>query len=372
MSYYLYPLKAAALFFFVLIQFIAIPILAYQYKKEGALTFTKGLVIYSFIFYLITAFFMTLLPLPSHEFVDSLTSARMQLIPFMFVKDIIHEAPFRLFDPVSYLKTLTDPVVLQVLFNVVLTIPFGVYLRYYFKKDLKTVIGLTFLMSLFYEITQITGLYGFYSRPFRLFDVDDLMLNTFGGFVGYQITPFILTFFPSRKVLDERVEKASQKIPVFRRVLAFHIDFSILTWTIGLLFGQFTVFTAILSAIALSVINVSYPDQSLGLKFMNLRIIKNDESELDFKTMLKRNLTFYLTYNLVFFFSLHFFEVLNTQYYEHTWMILIYLIITFSAQLILGTHLIMSGLIRKAPLFHEKISGTYLENTLHPNGEDHA
>lgn len=57
MSYYLYPLKAAALFFFVLIQFIAIPILASQYKKEGALTFTKGLVIYSFIFYLITAFF---------------------------------------------------------------------------------------------------------------------------------------------------------------------------------------------------------------------------------------------------------------------------------------------------------------------------
>ena len=105
---------------------------------------------------------------------------------------------------------------------------------------------------------------------------------------------------------------------------------------------------------------------------MNLRIRKNDESELDFKTMLKRNLTFYMTYNLVFFFSLRFFEVLNAQYYEHTWMILIYLIITFSAQLVLGVHLIMNGLIRKVPLFHEKISETHLVNTLHHNGEDNA
>lgn len=64
--------------------------------------------------------------------------------------------------------------------------PFGVYLRYYFKQDLKRTILFSFLLSLFYELTQLSALYGIYSGPYRLADVEDLICNTMGGAVGWQ------------------------------------------------------------------------------------------------------------------------------------------------------------------------------------------
>lgn len=146
MTTYLVPIQTALIVFFVLINIIAVPVLLWEYHKKGALTLFKGIVIYSFIFYLITAFFMTLLPLPSKEFVATLTGAYAQLTPFMFVQDIIRETSLELLNLRSYFSALTQPVVLQVVFNIILTIPFGVYLRYYFKKDLKTVVFRTDLV----------------------------------------------------------------------------------------------------------------------------------------------------------------------------------------------------------------------------------
>lgn len=70
----------------------------------------------------------------------------------------------------------------------------GIYLRYYFKKDLKKTLLITFLVSLFFELTQLTSLYGIYNAPYRIFDLDDLILNTFGGFLGYLIVP-LFTYY---------------------------------------------------------------------------------------------------------------------------------------------------------------------------------
>ena len=85
-------------------------------------------------------------------------------------------------------KKETLEIVNQVFYNILLTLPFGIYLRYYFNCSFKKTFFCTFLLTLFFELTQLSGLYGIYPRPYRLFDVDDLFLNTLGGIIGYAIT----------------------------------------------------------------------------------------------------------------------------------------------------------------------------------------
>ena len=59
------------------------------------------------------------------------------------------------------------------------------YLHVYFKRGFFTTVILTFMLTLFYETSQYTGLYYIYGRPYRLFDVEDLMVNTTGGLIGW-------------------------------------------------------------------------------------------------------------------------------------------------------------------------------------------
>lgn len=64
--------------------------------------------------------------------------------------------------------------------NIALFIPFGFLFPLVFRnrRSFDTVIGATFLLSLFFEVFQfITGI--------GQLDVDDLILNTLGGIVGY-------------------------------------------------------------------------------------------------------------------------------------------------------------------------------------------
>lgn len=59
------------------------------------------------------------------------------------------------------------------------------FLRYYKSYSIKKVIISSFILSAFFEFTQVTRLYGIYPKPYRLCDIDDLILNTLGGVVGY-------------------------------------------------------------------------------------------------------------------------------------------------------------------------------------------
>ncbi|MBM9833979.1 VanZ family protein, partial [Enterococcus faecalis] len=89
----------------------------------------------------------------------------------------------------TYLPAMKQGVFLEPLFNLLLTLPFGVYLRYYFKCSFLKTLVITFCLTLFFELTQLTGLYFIYPRPYRLFDVNDLFVNTVGGLVGWTIAP---------------------------------------------------------------------------------------------------------------------------------------------------------------------------------------
>jgi glycopeptide antibiotics resistance protein len=154
------------------------------------------------IFYFVCLFSLVFFPLPSTEQITSLKSHSIQLIPFRFIADILRETPFVISNPHTYLPSLFHRAVLQVLFNVLMMLPFGMLLRYYFGFNQGKIILFTFLLSLFIEIGQLTGLFFIYPGSYRLCDVDDLIANTMGGYLGYRLFHCFESYIPNLKVFD--------------------------------------------------------------------------------------------------------------------------------------------------------------------------
>ena len=98
-------------------------------------------------------------------------------------------------------------------------IPFGMYLRYYFKCGFKENDSSEALFSLFLELTQLSGLYFRYPGPYRLADVDDIIQNTTGGGVGYLLGWFLVWLLPTRDEIDEHSFREGREYRVFGWVL---------------------------------------------------------------------------------------------------------------------------------------------------------
>lgn len=224
MSVYLIPLQSALLLFPFLAAMITLPYIIMQYRKYGSILPIRVLIVYSFIFYLLCAYFLVVLPLPPIEEVASYTKPIMQLIPFASLKEFTMNSSLIWNDPATYLTALNEPSLYLIVFNILLTVPFGIYLRYYFQCSWKKTLLLTFLLTLSFECLQLSALFGYYPRPYRLFDVDDLITNTLGGMLGYAITPVFAHFLVSRSRMDEKAYDRGRSVSPLRRVLAFFFD----------------------------------------------------------------------------------------------------------------------------------------------------
>ena len=225
MSAYKLPIATAFIFFPIIAFIFTLPFLIYQYRKYGSIPFLRSVIFYSFILYLLCAYFLVILPLPTIDEVKNLTTETTQLVPFDFIRQLSNTISFHWNELSSYLTIIKSPTFYIAAFNILLTLPFGVYLRYYFECKWHKIILYGFLLSLFFELTQLTGLYGIYPRPYRLFDVDDLILNTAGALLGCLLTPLISKILPSRKELDEHSFRRGKKVTFFRRALSCCIDF---------------------------------------------------------------------------------------------------------------------------------------------------
>ena len=266
---YLEAIKIAFLTFPFLAFLFTIPFIIRQYHKYGSINKLRVLIIYSFILYIICVYFLAIFPLPDRDSID-MSSPVCQLVPFNFISDIIKETVS--FD--SVWQVLSDSSVYTVLFNILMFIPFGMYLRYYFKNNLKKTILFSFLFSLFLEITQLTGLYFIYPHPYRLFDVDDLMINTLGGITGYFVMGLFIKFLPSRDEIDISSIEAGKKVSGLRRFTRFCLDmFLCFIFTI-ILYAIFRVKHVLI--ISLFIYYVFIPSlrngQTLGSKYLKMRI----------------------------------------------------------------------------------------------------
>lgn len=169
------------------------------------------------------------------EEVASYTKPIMQLIPFASLKEFTMNSSLIWNDPATYLTALNEPSLYLIVFNILLTVPFGVYLRYYFQCSWKKTLLFTFLLTLSFECLQLSALFGYYPRPYRLFDVDDLITNTLGGMLGYAITPVFAHFLVSRSRMDEKAYDRGRSVSPLRRALAFFFDNLIILLTTAII-----------------------------------------------------------------------------------------------------------------------------------------
>lgn len=225
MSRYISVIRESFLLFPFIALLFTVPYMIYNYRKYGSVWSLRILVVYSFILYLMTVLFLVILPLPSMEQVANMTGPSMQLDPMAFVKDILEESPnFNWKSLHSWLGLRHNYAFMQFAFNVLMTMPFGMYLRYYFRKGFWTSVLLSFLLSLFFELTQLTGDWFIYPRSYRLFDVDDLIANTLGGTIGYILMIPLSSLLPSRQQMDADSYRRGRKISLTRRLLAMFVD----------------------------------------------------------------------------------------------------------------------------------------------------
>src|SRR5574344_833141 len=117
---YIYPIKWAIIVFPFLSILFTLPYIISQYHKYGSISFFKTIVVYAFILYLTTIYFLAILPLPSIESVKSLTTIKMQLIPFTFIIDFIKHTEFVWNNPATYLKVFIEPEFYQIFFNILM------------------------------------------------------------------------------------------------------------------------------------------------------------------------------------------------------------------------------------------------------------
>lgn len=306
MSAYLVPLKSAVIAFPIIALLVSLPFMVGQYRKYGSFLFWRAVVLYSFVFYLLAAYFMVILPLPRVASVAKLTTPEYNLVPFSALRTFMTTTVFSLRHPATWLAALRQPGFIQPAFNLILTLPFGVYLRYYFKRSMPQVIGLTFALSLFFELTQRTGLYGIYPRPYRLFDVDDLVINTLGGALGGLVAPALMRAFPTREAMDQKSYAHGGQVTWLRRFVALLIDnlvgvglaSLVLTLLVRLLGGESALVNTLITAVvAPLLIFVLLPMLSggatLGKHLVRIRVVREDGQPVGFWRLLWREFLLY-------------------------------------------------------------------------------
>lgn len=306
MSAYKLPIATAFIFFPIIAFVFTLPFLIYQYRKYGSIPFLRSVIFYSFILYLLCAYFLVILPLPTIDEVKNLTTETTQLVPFDFIRQLSNTNSFQWNELSSYLTVIKSPAFYIAAFNILLTLPFGVYLRYYFECKWYKIILYGFLLSLFFELTQLTGLYGIYPRPYRLFDVDDLILNTTGALLGCLLTPLISKILPSRKELDEHSFRRGKKVTLFRRALSYCIDFFflvIMVMVVSILSYNTEVskYSMLLSIILYYIgIPLFTNGKTFGKMILKLQVTSKNETS-NIKNKVKVTLRYLLSYVLFFY-----------------------------------------------------------------------
>lgn len=154
-----------------------VPTAAVQYRRDGSLGPRDLATLLAAAVYGLALWTYTLLPMPAP---DSYRCRSSNLEPLasargLWAGDLGGD---------GMLAMLRDPVFLQLALNLLLFVPLGFFLRLILRRGVvvATLVGLG--VSLLIETTQLTGVWSLYDCAYRLFDVDDLVVNTAGAITG--------------------------------------------------------------------------------------------------------------------------------------------------------------------------------------------
>lgn len=229
MRNFVYDIQLGFLAFPLVALLLALPYALYQYRRFGAISIWKTFVVFTFILYCMCAVSLIVFPLPKDPSQIVEIAQTPQLQPFHFVEQIRETTDFSWADRSTWGPTLKARAAYEAYFNVLLTVPLGAYLCYLFRCRWWMALLIGMATTLLFETSQLTGLFGIYEHPYRLFDVDDLILNTTGTMLGFWLMIPLAWALPSMDEVNEQArERGSSRVSLTRRALAAVVDLAVL------------------------------------------------------------------------------------------------------------------------------------------------
>ena len=239
---YVQPIFGALIAFPFLAGALTLPYCVINYRRYGGIAAIRTFVFFSFVLYCLCAFLLTVLPLPDIRDVAASDPIPINFIPGSNLIEgmadfgLFVTQPISLLQPKAWAGYLMSRQLFQLLANVIMLVPMGFFLRYFFEFSLRKTLLISFLTSLFFELTQLSGLYGIYPHAYRCPDVDDLICNTLGGLIGFYLAPLLARFLPTKDEIDLLSWKAGSKVSPIREWVAACADLCIVgvvstSWT---------------------------------------------------------------------------------------------------------------------------------------------
>jgi VanZ like family/RDD family len=218
----------------VLVLALFVPYVARQYRRRGELGFGHAALSVAGLLYALglLAYISVPMPVSSPDFCALHGVAGPQLRPLQFLNDMRKDAT-----GTGLTALLHNPALTQVLLNIALFVPLGMLVRYMFHRGVVATTVIGFAVSLFIEVTQLTGMWFLLPCPYRLFDVDDLTANTLGALLGASAAP-VLGMLPGQRTTG-LPPGAPRPVTAGRRLLGMICDlvaFQLLVVLVGTAF----------------------------------------------------------------------------------------------------------------------------------------
>ncbi len=316
LSNYSVPIVTAIILFPSVVCIITVPFLVWNYRKYNGLSAMRATVIFSFVFYMMCAFFLTLLPLPSIEEVLASKPVKFNNHLFNNIEAVMRSAGFEAEDTSTWFvaanwkAALKSFMLFQIIANIIMQVPLGFYLRYYFRVNWKKAVAMGFLTSMFYEMTQLSGVWGIYPYAFRCPDVDDLMNNTLGCMIGFWMAPLLMRFLPSVEEMDQIAAERGKKLGIIRAFTAFSVDWIVcnvvnlgVNYVVYHFFAEY-IFSDVLQVQLLKLLILAgyfiwlprhWKKQTIGNALVKVKIVSDTDKErkVTGRELLYRNLLLY-------------------------------------------------------------------------------
>ena len=104
--------------------------------------------------------------------------------------------------------------------NLLFFVPLGVFGRLLLRLRFWTVVLLGLLISLAIETAQLTGLFGIYPCSYRLFDVDDVLINLLGAVIGFGFAKLL----PQHELIEAGRSDIVRRAGLIRHISGFLVD----------------------------------------------------------------------------------------------------------------------------------------------------
>ena len=161
MNSYLTSIITACTLFPLVAAVFTMPFVIVHYRKYGGIPVIRVMVVYSFILYSMCALFLTVLPLPSINAVEAMKPKPVGLIPGKDLYQTLIDAGFSFKDLSTFGNFRCWKIMFgsfgffQIVANIIMQVPLGIYLRYYFRLDWKKTLLAGYLLYILFPYSLI-------------------------------------------------------------------------------------------------------------------------------------------------------------------------------------------------------------------------